>query len=98
MLEGPKGPANSPSPTSGDGAFSTGPLKKDAQDASTSTKFGDVWNQIQAKYGQKPEKAREIKKTLDKDDLMRIMISQMKNQDPTQPFKAEQMATELAQF
>ena len=26
------------------------------------------------------------------------MINQLKNQDPTNPFKAEQMATELAQF
>jgi flagellar basal-body rod modification protein FlgD len=99
MVEGLKSPGNAPSAQQvGDGGYSTGSLQKDAQEASTSTKFGDVWNQIQSKYGKKPEKAREIKKTLDKDDFMRIMISQMKNQDPTQPFKAEQMAQELAQF
>ncbi len=47
---------------------------------------------------EKLEKPREIKKTLGKDDFLKIMITQMKNQDPTNPFKAEQMATEIAQF
>lgn len=61
-------------------------------------KYGDVWNQVQAKYGKKPEKAKEIKKTLGKDDFMNLMINQMKNQDPTKPFDAEQMAAQLAQF
>lgn len=72
--------------------------QKDAEEASTDAKFGDVWQQIQSKYGAKPEKPREIKKQLGKDDFMRIMITQMKYQDPSQPFKAEQFATELAQF
>src|SRR5689334_2438768 len=62
------------------------------------TEFGDIWKQIQSKYGAKEEKPREIKKTLGKDDFLRIMITQMKHQDPTQPFKAEQMAEQMAQF
>lgn len=70
----------------------------DQKVSSTTPKFGDVYQQIQAKYGQKAEKPREAKKTLGKDDFMRIMITQMKNQDPTNPFKAEQMATQVAQF
>jgi flagellar basal-body rod modification protein FlgD len=69
-----------------------------APDSTTDPKFGDILNQIQTQYGAKPEKPREIKKTLGKDDFMRIMIMQMRNQDPTQPFKAEQMAAELAQY
>src|SRR5271156_1812256 len=72
--------------------------QKDVKDASTDAKFGEVLNKIQSKYGVKPEKQREIKKTLGKDDFLRIMITQLKNQDPTSPFKAEQMATEMAQF
>lgn len=72
--------------------------QKDSKEASTEAKFGDVLNKIQGKYGAKPEKQREIKKTLGKDDFLRIMITQLKNQDPTSPFKAEQMATEMAQF
>ncbi len=70
----------------------------DQKESATAAKFGDVYKQIQAKYGQKAEKPREAKKTLGKDDFLRIMISQMKNQDPTNPFKAEQMATQVAQF
>ncbi len=61
-------------------------------------KFKDVWNDIQAKMGAKPEKAREIKKTLGKDDFLKIMITQMKHQDPTKPFDAEKMAQEMAQI
>jgi flagellar basal-body rod modification protein FlgD len=72
--------------------------QKDAKESASAPKFGDVYQQIQSKYGEKPEKAREIKKTLGKDDFLKIMITQMKNQDPTNPFKAEQMATEIAQF
>src|SRR5579885_3431898 len=72
--------------------------QKDAKEAATDAKFGDVLGKIQAKYGAKPEKQREIKKTLGKDDFLKIMITQLKNQDPTSPFKAEQMATEMAQF
>lgn len=71
---------------------------KDAKEASTDAKFGEVWKQIQSKYGAKTEKPKEIKKTLGKDDFLRIMITQMKNQDPSSPFKAEQFATELAQY
>ena len=72
--------------------------EKNSKDAATAAQYGDVFQQIQAKYGAKPEKQREIKKTLGKDDFLRIMLTQMKNQDPTSPFKAEQMATEIAQF
>jgi flagellar basal-body rod modification protein FlgD len=70
----------------------------DRKDAETAPQFGEVLQGIQSKYGARPEKGREIKKTLGKDDFLRIMITQMKNQDPTNPFKAEQMAAEMAQF
>lgn len=72
--------------------------EKDATESATGAKFGDVLQRMQAQYGAKAEKPREIKKTLGKDDFLRIMLTQMRNQDPTSPFKAEQMATEMAQF
>jgi flagellar basal-body rod modification protein FlgD len=56
-----------------------------------------VYQKIQSQYGEKPEKQREAKKTLDKDDFLKLMVAQMKNQDPTNPFKADQMATQMAQ-
>ncbi|MBS1958655.1 MAG: flagellar hook assembly protein FlgD [Bdellovibrionales bacterium] len=55
-------------------------------------------NAIQARYGEKPKEGRQIKKTLDKDDFMRIMISEMKHQDPTKPMDADKMATQMAQL
>ncbi len=93
-------PVANPSFAGTSGANSGGYVSQevDAKEAATAPKFGDVYKQIQAKYGEKAEKPREIKKTLGKDDFLRIMITQMKNQDPTNPFKAEQMATEIAQF
>lgn len=60
--------------------------------------FQEVWSQIQAKMGAKPEKPREIKKTLDKDDFLKIMITQMQHQDPTSPFDADKMAAQIAQI
>ena len=72
--------------------------QKDSKESARSAQFGDVLKQMQARYGEQAQKPREIKKTLGKDDFLKIMITQMKNQDPTNPFKAEQMAQEIAQF
>jgi len=88
------------SPITGGASTAGGLLSndKDSKEAQTDAQFGNVWKNIQGKYGAKAEKAREIKKTLGKDDFLRIMVTQMRNQDPTSPFKAEQMATQIAQF
>lgn len=64
----------------------------------TAPKFGEVWKRIQSEYGAKAEKPREIKKALDKDDFLKIMVTQMKHQDPTKPFEADKLATEIAQI
>jgi flagellar basal-body rod modification protein FlgD len=53
---------------------------------------------IQARYGEKQKEARPVKKALDKDDFMRIMITEMKHQDPTKPMDADRMATQMAQI
>ena len=91
--------ANAPQTTAGaGGAGGYLSTEKDAKTSSTEAKFGEIMQNIQSKYGAKPEKPREIKKVLGKDDFLKIMITQMRNQDPTNPFKAEQMATEMAQF
>lgn len=44
----------------------------------------NAMNMLQARYGEKPKEARPIKKQLDKDDFMKIMIMEMKHQDPDQ--------------
>jgi flagellar basal-body rod modification protein FlgD len=72
--------------------------KKDEKTPETAAQFGEVLKSIQSKYGAKPDKARDIKKTLGKDDFLKIMITQMKNQDPTKPFNADEMAAQMAQY
>lgn len=54
--------------------------------------------QLQARYGEKPKEARAVKKQLDKDDFMRIMITEMRHQDPTKPMDSDRMATQMAQI
>lgn len=60
--------------------------------------FQEVWGNIQKSMGETPKKPREAKKQLDKDDFMKIMVYQMRYQDPTKPVDAEKMATQLAQI
>ncbi len=74
------------------------PQAQPPQVLGTEPQFGEVLKRIQGKYGERAAPLREIKKTLGKDDFLRMMVAQMKNQDPTNPFKAEQMASEIAQF
>ncbi len=57
-----------------------------------------AWRDIQAKYGAQPKEARPVKKALDKDDFLRIMITEMKHQDPTKPMDSDRMATQMAQM
>lgn len=63
---------------------------------SPAPKFSQVWNDIQAKMGEKPKEQRVHKKALDKDDFLKIMINQMKYQDPTKPFDADKMMADMA--
>lgn len=65
---------------------------------SKATSYDDVWKNFQTKYGEKPKKAREFKKKLDKDDFLKIMITQMKHQDPSKPFDMDKMAAQMAQM
>lgn len=101
-ISNPAVPANSVvnTPINTGGAAAGGYLvnQKDLKTPETAAKFGEVLQNIQNKFGAKPDKAREIKKTLGKDDFLKIMITQMKNQDPTKPFNADEMAAQMAQY
>ncbi|MTI80188.1 MAG: flagellar hook capping protein [Firmicutes bacterium] len=44
------------------------------------------------------ENTREPKQTLDKDAFLRIMIEQLKNQDPTSPMESDKFINQMAQF
>jgi flagellar basal-body rod modification protein FlgD len=61
--------------------------------------IGDVLNQIANPGGKDPTRQmRKAHNTLDKDDFMKLMLTQMKNQDPMSPLQSHEMAAQLAQF
>ena len=41
---------------------------------------------------------REVKRQMDKDDFLKLLIVQMKNQDPTNPIKNNESIAQMAQF
>lgn len=61
--------------------------------------IGDIANKIADPNWVDPAKTRKVgNNTLDKDAFLRLMLTQMKNQDPTNPLKSHEMAAQLAQF
>ncbi|HEX4922853.1 MAG TPA: flagellar hook capping FlgD N-terminal domain-containing protein [Bdellovibrionales bacterium] len=61
--------------------------------------IGDVLNEIADPNWVDPKKViREPKQDLDKDAFFKLMLTQMKNQDPTNPLQSHEMAAQLAQF
>lgn len=59
---------------------------------------GEVLKKIHQEYGSPEDKNREPVKKLGKDEFFKLMVTQIKNQDPTSPYKNEQMAAQMAQF
>lgn len=41
---------------------------------------------------------RQVKQFLDKDDFMKILITQLTHQDPTEPLKDQEFIAQMAQF
>ena len=61
---------------------------------------GDLLNKVSDPNWVDPsKKARAVgSDKMDKDAFMKMMLAQMKNQDPTNPLKSHEMAAQLAQF
>src|SRR5258708_910212 len=61
---------------------------------------GEVLNQVANPSGKDTggHKVRRAHNTLDKDDFLKLMLTQMKNQDPMNPMQSHEMAAQLAQF
>lgn len=64
------------------------------------TPVGDQLNQIANPTGKDTsgKKVRKASNSLDKDDFLKLMLTQMKNQDPFNPLQSHEMAAQLAQF
>ena len=73
---------------------------QDMQKALGGENIGDVLNKIaDPNYVDPSKKIRTVgNDQLDKDAFMKLMLAQMKNQDPTNPMQSHEMAAQLAQF
>jgi flagellar basal-body rod modification protein FlgD len=63
-------------------------------------KIGDVLNKVADKNWTDPTKKLRTtgNPSMDKDAFFKMMLAQMKNQDPTKPMESHEMAAQLAQF
>lgn len=62
--------------------------------------MGEILNKVANPNWVDPEKKMRVvgNNQLDKDAFMKMMLAQLKNQDPTNPLKSHEMAAQLAQF
>ena len=61
--------------------------------------LGDTLNKVADQNYVDPSKTRKVgNNQLDKDAFMKLMLAQMKHQDPTNPMQSHEMAAQLAQF
>src|SRR4051812_35234670 len=61
--------------------------------------LGDIANQIVDPNWVDSEKTKRVgNNELNKDAFFKLMLAQMKNQDPTSPLQSHEMAAQLAQF
>ena len=67
-----------------------------------SKEFGDLSSSNDAEFFEKlaeqTKPKREVKKEMDKDDFLKLFVSQLQNQDPLNPDDGTEMASKLAQF
>lgn len=61
---------------------------------------GDYLNKVSDPNWVDPSKSRNVvgNNKMDKDAFFKLLLTQMKNQDPTNPLKSHEMAAQLAQF
>jgi flagellar basal-body rod modification protein FlgD len=61
--------------------------------------LGDVLNKVADPNYVEPSKMRKVgNNDLDKDSFLKLLLAQLKNQDPTSPMQSHEMAAQLAQF
>src|SRR5437870_3371860 len=72
----------------------------DLEKAYGTSDLGEVLNKAaDPNYVESSKKIRAVgNNKLDKDAFLKLMLTQMKNQDPTKPMESHEMAAQLAQF
>ncbi len=72
---------------------------QDAEKVLGGQDMGELLNKVADPNWVDPAKARRVgNNQLDKDAFLKLMLAQMKNQDPTSPMQSHEMAAQLAQF
>lgn len=72
---------------------------QDTERALGDQNLGEVLNKVADPNWVDPAKIRKVgNNQLDKDAFMKLMLTQMKHQDPTNPMQSHEMAAQLAQF
>lgn len=90
-------PAEQASSFKPDGAQNLGAT--DRARATGDEAVGDVLNKVADANYVDPAKTRKVgNNQLDKDAFLKLMLAQMKHQDPTKPMESHEMAAQLAQF
>jgi flagellar basal-body rod modification protein FlgD len=90
-------PAEQASSLKGDNAQSLGAPDRDK--ALGGQNLGEVLNKVADANYVDPAKTRKVgNNQLDKDAFLKLMLAQMKHQDPTNPMQSHEMAAQLAQF
>ena len=74
------------------------PAKTDKNMKAGEKNVGEQLNDIANPGGDPNKTKRKAHNTLDKDDFLKLMLTQMKNQDPMNPMQSHEMAAQLAQF
>jgi flagellar basal-body rod modification protein FlgD len=74
------------------------PEKVDKNMKQGAKNVGEQLNDIANPGGDSNKTKRKSHNTLDKDDFLKLMLTQMKNQDPMSPLQSHEMAAQLAQF
>ncbi|HOV39417.1 MAG TPA: flagellar hook assembly protein FlgD [Spirochaetales bacterium] len=63
----------------------------------TGSDFLDLNNRVES-YNKTITGARQGKQVLDKDDFLKILVTQLSHQDPTQPMEDREFIAQMAQF
>ena len=69
----------------------------DVSNMITGADYARLQNNVES-YNKVLQEGRNVKNTLDKDDFLKILVTQLTHQDPTQPMEDREFVAQMAQF